>query len=56
MIRETLAMALVVSGVGLLGWALAAPERALSVLFLAIGELAVGLWLFLFRPQGGERG
>ena len=56
MIREILAITLVVSGLGLLGWALAVPDRALPVLPMAAGELATGLWLFLLRLERGERG
>ena len=55
MIREILAITLVVSGLRLLGWVLAAPDRTLSVLPLAIGVLATGIWLFLLRSEGNER-
>ena len=54
MVREILAITLVVSGLGLLGWALAAPERLLPVLPVAAWELATGLWLLLLRVEGSE--
>ena len=56
MMREILAVTLVVAGLALLGWTLAAPDRALLALPMAIGELAMGLWLFLFRPERVEWG
>lgn len=56
MIREILAIELIVSGLGLLGWVIAAPDQMLPGTPVAAGELALGLWLFLLRPEGGERG
>lgn len=55
MIREILAIELIVSGLGLLGWVIAAPDQMLPGTPVAAGELALGLWLFLLRPEGGER-
>lgn len=55
MIREILAIALIASGLSLLGWALAAPERLLSASPFVIGELTAGIWLFLLRSGGRER-
>ena len=56
MIREVLAITLIVAGLGVLGWVISAPDRALPVLPMAVGELATGLWLCLFRPEGGKGG
>jgi len=47
MIRETLVIALIGSGLGLLGWALAAPERLLLMLPLIAGEWIIGVWFCL---------
>jgi len=56
MIREVLAITLIVAGLGLLGWVLAAPDRMLPGLPMAAGGLATGLWLFFLLPEGSERG
>jgi len=47
MIREAIAILLVVSGLGLFGWGLSEPDRALLALPIAVGELVVGLCLYL---------
>jgi hypothetical protein len=56
MIREILAIGLIVAGLALLSWVLAAPDRLLPGLPMAAGELAIGVWLFFLQPEGGERG
>jgi hypothetical protein len=55
MLRELLAVTLILAGLGLLGWMISAPDRALPALPVAAGGLATGLWLFLLHPGGGER-
>lgn len=47
MIRATLAIALIGSGLGLLGWAIGALERWLVTLPVIVVELASGFWLCL---------
>jgi hypothetical protein len=39
---------------GLLVFALAVPDQGLSVLPMAIGELALGVWLSLIQPKRRE--
>ncbi len=56
MIQEILAIALITAGMGLLGWVISAPDRALLALPIIAGELSMGLWLCFLRPGGGERG
>jgi len=46
MIREILAIALIVAGLGVLGWVIAVPDKTLSALPMTVGELTTGLWLF----------
>jgi hypothetical protein len=55
-IREMLAITLVMSGIGLLGWALVAPDLALLVLPMAIGGLATGLCFYLLQSKRGGPG
>jgi hypothetical protein len=55
MIREVFAIALIASGLSLIGWALASPERVSPVLPVAIGELTAGTWLLLLPSRGRER-
>ena len=54
-IREVLAIAFIASGLSLLSWALAAPERVQPVLPVAIGELMMGIWLLSLQTGGRER-
>ena len=56
MIREETVILLVVSGLGLLGWSLAEPDRVMMTLPIAVGELAVGLFLYLLWLDWDERG
>ena len=56
MMREGMAILMVVSGLGLLGWGLAEPDRVLLALPIAVGELAVGLCLYLLWFDRDERG
>ena len=55
MMREGMAILMVVSGLGLLGWGLAEPDRVLLALPIAVGELAIGLCLYLLWFGRGER-
>jgi hypothetical protein len=50
----TLAIGLLASGLGLLGWALAAPERIVATLPLVVGEWALGVWLLQIRSGTGK--
>ena len=57
MMREGMAILLVVSGLGLLGWGLAEPDRVLLALPIAVGELVIGLCLYLLwfgRVNGND--
>ena len=55
MMREGMAILLVVSGLGLLGWGLAEPDRVMMTLPIAVGGLVTGLCLYLLWFGRGER-
>jgi hypothetical protein len=56
MIQEILAITLIASSLGLLGWALVSSYWGFAVLPIALGELITGLYLYLLRSEGGKRG
>jgi hypothetical protein len=55
-IRQMLVITLIVTGLGLLGWALTALDLALLVLPMAIGGLATGLCLYLLQSERDRPG